>query len=108
MIVLQEGAGIKKGDVICLYWWRAAVSADAAIIAVCSQRLETVPVEIMCVRRPPYYINVTLGSDETLSLRKRKKEQQERKTKQRYYDKQDRTEDDGLIGYRQQNYWEEF
>ena len=54
-------------------------------------------------------INVTLGSDETLSSMKEKEKNSKNETNNDTDDKQDRTEDDDSYRYyRQQNYWEEF
>ena len=103
-----EKAGIKKGDVIISIGGERVVSADAAIIAVRSHKIgETVPVEV--VRGEDHLtINVTLGSDETLTSAK-DKEKDNKNTTDSKDDKQDRTEDDDSYRYyRQQNYWEEF
>ena len=104
-----EGAGIKKGDVIVSIGGERVVSADAAIIAVRSHKIgETVPVEIMR-GEDRLTINVTLGSDETLSTKKEKEKNSKNETNNDTDDKQDRTEDDDSYRYyRQQNYWEEF
>lgn len=105
-----EGAGIKKGDVIVSIGGERVVSADAAIIAVRSHKIgETVPVEIMR-GEDRLTINVTLGSDETLSSMKEKEKNSKNETNNDTDDKQDRTEDDddSYRYYRQQNYWEEF
>ena len=103
-----EDAGIKKGDVIVSIGGERVVSADAAIIAVRSHKIgETVPVEIMR-GEDRLTINVTLGSDETLSSMKEKEKNSKNETNN-VDDKQDRTEDDDSYRYyRQQNYWEEF
>ena len=82
-------AGIKKGDVI--------ISIGG----------ETVPVEIMRGEER-LTINVTLGSDETLSSMKDKEKNNKNNTNDTD-DKQDRTEDDDSYRYyRQQNWWQEF
>ncbi len=103
-----EGAGIKKGDVIISIGGDRVISADAAIIAVRSHKIgETVPVEIMR-GEDRLTINVTLGSDETLSSKKEKEKNNKNNTNDTD-DKQDRTEDDDSYRYyRQQNWWQEF
>lgn len=103
-----EGAGIKKGDVIISIGGNRVISADAAIIAVRSHKIgETVPVEIMR-GEDRLTINVTLGSDETLSSKKEKEKNNKNNTNDTD-DKQDRTEDDDSYRYyRQQNWWQEF
>lgn len=100
-----EGAGIKKGDVIISIGGERVISADAAIIAVRSHKIgETVPVEIMR-GEDRLTINVTLGSDESLSSKKEKEKNNTNDTD----DKQDRTEDDDSYRYyRQQNWWQDF
>ena len=102
-----EGAGIKKGDVIISIGGDRVISADAAIIAVRSHKIgETVPVEIMR-GEDRLTINVTLGSDETLSSKKEKEKNNKNNTNDTD-DKQDRTEDDDSYRYyRQQNWWQE-
>lgn len=102
-------AGIKKGDVIISIGGERVISADAAIIAVRSHKVgETVPVEIMR-GEDRLTINVTLGSDETLSSMKDKEKNNKNNTNDTD-DKQDRTEDndDSYRYYRQQNWWQEF
>lgn len=102
-------AGIKKGDVIVSIGGERVISADAAIIAVRSHKVgETVPVEIMR-GEDRLTINVTLGSDETLSSMKDKEKNNKNNTNDTD-DKQDRTEDDddSYRYYRQQNWWQEF
>ena len=101
-------AGIKKGDVIISIGGERVISADAAIIAVRSHKVgETVPVEIMR-GEDRLTINVTLGSDETLSSMKDKEKNNKNNTNDTD-DKQDRTEDDDSYKYyRQQNWWQEF
>lgn len=103
-----EGAGIKKGDVIISIGGERVISADAAIIAVRSHKIgETVPVEIMR-GGDRLTINVTLGSDESLSSKKEKEKNNKNNTNDTD-DKQDRTEDDDSYRYyRQQNWWQEF
>ena len=100
-----EGAGIKKGDVIISIGGERVISADAAIIAVRSHKIgETVPVEIMR-GEDRLTINVTLGSDESLSSKKEKEKNNTNDTD----DKQDRTEDDDSYRYyRQQNWRQDF